>query len=75
MRHYERMFGTPAPQQQVESYDVLTVEQIQDHVFSMDTDTKQKFFEQLYSEGWEKQSIGLCVDDVLFRRANYQEVA
>ena len=75
MNHYEKMFGKPMPVQIVESYDVMTVGEIQDHVFGMDSDTKQKFFKQLYSEGWEKQQIGLCFDDVLFRRANYLEAA
>jgi hypothetical protein len=73
MTHYEKLFGHPMPTQMIESYDVLTVGEIQDYVFDMSSEEKKKFFEQLRLEGWEKQPIGLCYDDVLFRRPNYFE--
>ena len=75
MNHYEKMFGKPMPVQIVESYDTMTVSEIQDQVFDMNAEEKSKFFDQLRAEGWEKQQIGLCYDDVLFRRANYLEAA
>jgi len=75
MNHYEKMFGKPMPVQIVESYDTMTVSEIQDHVVDMNAEEKSKFFDQLRAEGWEKQQIGLCYDDVLFRRANYLEAA
>lgn len=73
MTHYKKLFGKPMPAQIIESYDVMTVGEIQDHVFNMSAEEKKKFFQQLHTEGWQKQQTGLCVDDVLFRRANYLE--
>lgn len=75
MNHYEKMFGKPMPVQIVESYDTMTVGEIQDYVFGMSAEEKSKLFDQLRAEGWEKQQIGLCSDDVLFRRENYLEAA
>jgi len=59
----------------IESYDVITLEDIQDYVFHMGDEEKARFFKQLYTEGWERVELCPFPDSPRFRRPNYLEAA
>jgi hypothetical protein len=59
----------------IESYDVITLEEIQDYVFNMGDEEKSRLFKQLHEEGWQKQELCPFPDSPRFRRANYAEAA
>lgn len=59
----------------IESYDVITLEEIQDYVFNMGDEEKSRFFKQLHAEGWQKQDLCPFPNSPRFRRPNYVEAA